>query len=82
MAIAHACGFTGHRELDRATETTSIVAFWAAHKIRYKSADMGKFRAGYSSAIQQRNVWGYAPLAPRVKAGLIYINGATLRLGQ
>src|SRR5271166_5670988 len=31
MTIAHAGRFTGHCELDRATETTSVVAFWTAH---------------------------------------------------
>ena len=31
MTIAHACGRTGHREFDCATETTSFVAFWTAH---------------------------------------------------
>ena len=31
MTIAHACGLTGHRKLDRATETTSIVTFWTTH---------------------------------------------------
>jgi len=33
MTIAHACRLAGHGEPDRATETTSIVAFWAAHNI-------------------------------------------------
>jgi len=29
VTIAHARGLTGHRELDRATEATSIVTLWA-----------------------------------------------------
>ena len=31
MTIAHADRRTGHGELDRPTETTSIVAFWTGH---------------------------------------------------
>src|ERR1700722_8026422 len=31
MAIAHADRLPGHGELDRPTETTSIVAFWTGH---------------------------------------------------
>ena len=31
MTIAHADRCTGHGELDRPTETTSIVAFWTGH---------------------------------------------------
>jgi hypothetical protein len=31
MTIAHADRRTGHGELDRPTETTSIIAFWTGH---------------------------------------------------
>jgi len=31
MTIAHADRLPGHGELDRPTETTSIVAFWTGH---------------------------------------------------
>src|ERR1700680_3859122 len=54
MTIPHACGLAGHRELDRATEATSIVTFWTAHDT---SLQFGLFN-NYRSPIRQRNLWG------------------------
>ena len=50
MTIAHADRLPGHGELDRPTETTSIVGFWTGHN-GFLRADCNAARFNYPSLL-------------------------------